>query len=147
MIDNSCLKSTFCYKFFIWLICSKAFWSLKASNCYSVNTLNSCLHIFNHSAHCARGGAVGDDFLGIGGSVTIFLTRSQMACRRFFCLDIVDDSDFYRGTITKYWRHSAAPLAGLIGIKIHELLSTGGTLVTSSWQSSVPRHPDWEQLR
>ena len=28
-------------------------------------------------------------------SATIFLTRSQMGSRRFFSLDIVDDSDFY----------------------------------------------------
>ena len=28
-------------------------------------------------------------------SATIFLTQSHIASRRFFCLDIVDDSDFY----------------------------------------------------
>ena len=28
-------------------------------------------------------------------SSMIFLTRSQMASWRFFCLDVVDDSDFY----------------------------------------------------
>jgi len=36
-----------------------------------------------------------DDFLVIGGSSTIFLTQALMDCRRFFCLEVVDDLDFY----------------------------------------------------
>ena len=36
-----------------------------------------------------------DDFLVNQTLATIFLTGSNMGSRRFFCLDIVDDSDFY----------------------------------------------------
>ena len=38
-------------------------------------------------------------FLGIGGSATIFLTGGLMGIQRFFCLDIVDDSDLYQFTL------------------------------------------------
>jgi len=42
-----------------------------------------------------------DDFLGIGGLATIFLTRAHIDCRLIFWLDIVDDFDFYRIFILK----------------------------------------------
>ncbi len=52
--------------------------------------------IYSHLiTHCAGGGANVDNFLVIGGSVMIFLTRTHMDCRRFFCLEVVDDLDFY----------------------------------------------------
>jgi len=51
--------------------------------------------LLNLSEHCGRGGAIVDDFLEIGGSAMIFLTRSLLDSRRIFCLDIVDDSVFY----------------------------------------------------
>jgi hypothetical protein len=61
-----------------------------------VNTLLIlCLHFSKQTAYCARGGAVVDDFLVIGGSATIFFTQAFMSIRRFFCLDDGDDFDFY----------------------------------------------------
>ena len=42
-----------------------------------------------------------DDFLENGGLSTIFLTQALMSSRRFFCLDEVDDFDFYYRNVDK----------------------------------------------
>ncbi len=61
----------------------------------SVITSRLILHTLSSNYPLWRGGANVDLLLGIRGLATIFLTRALMDCRRFFCLDIVDDFDFY----------------------------------------------------
>ncbi len=47
------------------------------------------------TGHCKKGGANGGNFWGIQSMSTFLLTRSEMDCRRFSCLDVVDDFDYY----------------------------------------------------
>jgi hypothetical protein len=54
------------------------------------------LHTCSSNNPLWRGGANVDFLLRIRGLATIFLTGALMDCRRFFCLDIVGDFDFYR---------------------------------------------------
>jgi hypothetical protein len=63
---------------------------------FIVITSRLILHTLSSNYPLWRGGANFDLLFGIRGSATIFLTRALMDCRRFFCLGIVDDFDFYR---------------------------------------------------
>jgi len=50
---------------------------------------------YQQTDHCARRGTNGDDFWGIGGLWTIFFSGVFIDDRRFFCLDVVNNFDFY----------------------------------------------------
>ncbi len=64
------------------------------------------------------GGANVDDFLEIGGSSTIFFTGAFIDNRRFFCLNVVDEFDFYPKdqieTVIKQWESVTVPVQAKI---------------------------------